>query len=257
MAITRTGKVVLIISGILLAIVLVIGLIVGLFIWSLRDTAPEIANNSVLVLKISGSMPDYAPEDPFAARFLGREDRSLTSLLTQIKKAKADKRISAILLDIDLTSAGWAKADEIRDAITDFRTSGKPAYAYMEYGTNKEYYIATACERIYVAPIGDLFIVGLAADVMSLRGSLDKLGVYPDFEHVGRYKSAPEQYTNKQMSPEHREVLNSILDDTFARYVGGIAAARHKSVDEVKAMIDNAPVRAVDAQKLGLIDEAK
>src|SRR5205085_4856667 len=155
------------------------------------------------------------------------------------------------------TGAGWAKADEIRDAIADFRTSGKPIYAYMEYGTNKEYYIATACERIYVAPIGDLFIVGLAADVMSLRGSLDKLGVYPDFEHVGRYKSAPEQYTNKQMSPEHREVLNSILDDTFARYVGGIAAARHKSVDEVKAMIDNAPVRAVDAQKLGLIDEAK
>ena len=191
MAITRTGKVVLIISGILLAIVLVIGLIVGLFIWSLRDTAPEIANNSVLVLKVSGSMPDYAPEDPFAARFLGREDRSLTSLLTQIKKAKADKRISAILLDIDLTSAGWAKADEIRDAITDFRTSGKPAYAYMEYGTNKEYYIATACERIYVAPIGDLFIVGLAADVMSLRGSLDKLGVYPDFEHVVDTRARP------------------------------------------------------------------
>ena len=254
---TRTGKIVLIISGILLAIVVVIGLIVGLFIWSLRDTEPQIAKNSVLVLKIAGSMPDYAPEDPFAARFLGREDHSLTNLITQIKKAKADKRISAILLDIDLTSAGWAKADEIRDAIKDFRTSGKPAYAYMEYGTNKEYYIATACERIYVAPIGDLFIVGLAADVMSLRGSLDKLGVYPDFEHVGKYKSAPEQYTEKKMTDAHREVLNSILDDTFARYVGQIAEARHKSVDEVKAMIDNAPVRAADAQKLGLIDEAK
>jgi protease IV len=254
---SRTGKVVLIISGVLLAVVLVIGLVVGLFIWSLRDTAPEIANNSVLVLKIEGSMPDYAPEDPFAARFLGREDRSLTNLLTQIKKAKADKRISAILLDIDLTGAGWAKADEIRDAIADFRTSGKPIYAYMEYGTNKEYYIATACERIYVAPIGDLFIVGLAADVMSLRGALDKLGIYPDFEHVGKYKSAPEQYTNKQMSKEHKEVLDDILNSTYERYVSGIAAARHKSVDEVKAMIDNAPVRAAEAQQLGLIDEAK
>ena len=169
----------------------------------------------------------------------------------------ADRRISAILLDIDLTGAGWAKADEIRDAIADFRTSGKPIYAYMEYGTNKEYYIATACERIYVAPIGDLFIVGLAADVMSLRGSLDKLGIYPDFYQIGKYKSAPEQYTQKQMTQAHRDVLNSMLDDTFAHYVGGIATARHKSVDEVKALIDNAPLRAGEAQKLGLIDDAK
>ena len=257
MAITRAGKVVLIVAGIVLAVVLVVGLFVGLIFWSLRDNEPTIANNSVLVLKLEGALPDYAPEDPVASRFLGRDDRSLTSFLTQIRKAKADRRISAILLDIDLTMAGWAKADEIRDALADFRTSGKPVYAYMEYGTNKEYYIATACDRIYVAPIGDLFIVGLAADVMSLRGSLDKLGVYPDFEHVGKYKSAPEQYTNKEMSPEHREVLNSMLDDIFNRYVAGIAAARHKSVEEVKAIIDNAPVRAGDAQKLGLIDEAK
>jgi protease-4 len=257
MPMTRTGKTVIIIGSILLAIVLVVGLAGALLIHSLRDDEPAIAGNSVLVLKLEGALPDYAPEDPLASRFLGRDDRSLTSFLTQLRKAKADKRISAILLDIDLTMAGWAKADEIRDAIADFRTSGKPVYAYMEYGTNKEYYIATACERIYVAPIGDLFITGLAADVMSLRGALDKLGVYPDFEHIGKYKSAPEQYTNKTMSPEHREVLNSMLDDIFNRYVNGIAAARHKTVDEVKAIIDNAPVRAGEAQKLGLIDEAK
>ena len=257
MPITRTGKVILVVGGILLAIVIVIGLFVGLLFWSVRDTEPVVANNSVLVLKLGGSLPDYAAEDPFAARFFGRDDRSLTSFLTQLKKAKNDKRISAVLLDIDLTSAGWAKADEIRDALTDFRASGKPTYAYMEYGTNKEYYVATACERIYVAPIGDLFIVGLAADVMSLRGSLDKLGVYPDFERIGKYKSAPEQYTEKQMSKEHREVLDALLDDIYARYVGGISAARHKSVDEVKAIIDNAPVSAADAVKLGLIDGAK
>src|SRR5437763_6872775 len=132
MPITRTGKVILVIAGLVLAIVIVIGLFIGLLFWSVRDTEPVVASNSVLVLKLEGSLPDYAPEDPFAARFLGREDRSLVSLLTQIKKAKADKRISAILLDIDLTEAGWAKADEIRDAIKDFRASGKPIYTYME-----------------------------------------------------------------------------------------------------------------------------
>ena len=257
MPITRAGKIVLIISGLVLALVIVGGLLFGLLVWSLRDDEPVVANNSVLVLKLGGSLPDYAPEDPFASRIFGRDDRSLTNLLTQLRKAKIDKRISAVLLDIDLTSAGWAKADEIRDAIAAFRASGKPVYAFMEYGTNKEYYVATACERIYVAPIGDLFIVGLAADVMSLRGSLDKLGIFPDFEHVGKYKSAPEQYTHKQMSPEHKEVLNSMLDDIFTRYVGAIAAARHKSVDEVKAIIDNAPVGAAEAAQLGLIDAAK
>lgn len=257
MPITRAGKAILIIAGVVLAVVIVVGLIFGLIVWSVRDTEPTIASNSVLVLKLSGALPDYAPEDPLASRVFGRDDNSLTSLLTQLRKAKTDKRISAILLDIDLTGAGWGKADEIRDAIADFRTTSKPIYAFMEYGTNKEYYIATACDRIYVAPIGDLFIVGLAADVMSLRGALDKLGVYPDFEHVGKYKSAPEQYTHKEMSPEHKEVLGSILDDISARYVAAIASARHKSVDEVKAIIDNAPVGAPEAQKLGLIDEAK
>src|SRR5918911_556605 len=152
MAITRTGKIVLVIGGILLAVVLVVGLFVGLLFWAVRDTEPTIASNSVLVLKLEGSLPDYAPEDPLASRLFGRDDRSLTGLLTQIRKAKADRRISAILFDIDLTMAGWAKADEIRDALADFRAAGKPAYAYMEYGTNKEYYVALACDRIYVAP---------------------------------------------------------------------------------------------------------
>ncbi|HEX8072747.1 MAG TPA: signal peptide peptidase SppA [Pyrinomonadaceae bacterium] len=257
MAISRTAKVVLVVASILVAVVVVVGLFFGLLIWSLREREPDVAANSVLVLKVSGSLPDYAPDDPFASRFFGRDDNSLASLLAQIKKAKADKRVSALLLDIDLTTAGWAKADELRDAIANFRTSGKPAYAYMEYGTNKEYYIATACERVYVAPIGDLFITGLAADVMSLRGALDKLGVYPDFYQIGKYKNAPEQYTEKQMTKPHREVLDAILDDVFARYVGAIAAARHKTPDEVRAMIDNAPIRAGDAQQLGLIDEAK
>src|SRR5919206_2449566 len=113
MPITRTGKVILIIAGIVLAIVLVVGLCIGLLVWSMRDTEPTVANNSVLVLKLDGDLPDYAPEDPFAARFFGRDDRSLTNFLTQLKKAKNDKRISAVLLDIDLTSpsVGWAKPD--------------------------------------------------------------------------------------------------------------------------------------------------
>ena len=74
--------------------------------------------------------------------------------MTQFRKAKADKRISAIMLDIDASETGWAKAEEIRGAIEDFRTSGKPVYAYMEMGFNKDYYIASACDKIYMPPPG-------------------------------------------------------------------------------------------------------
>ncbi len=257
MAMSRRRKIVLTVTGIIFGLLLVVGALLALLFVSLRDRAPVIADNSVLVLRLAGSLPDYAAEDPLAARFFGRDERSLTGFLTQLKKAKIDKRIGAILLEIDLTQVGWAKADEIRDAIAYYRASGKPIYAYMEYATNKEYYLATACDRIYVAPIGDLFITGLAADVMSLRGALDKLGVYPDFYQIGKYKTAPEQYTRKEMSPAGREQLDALLDAIFARYVDGIATARHKSPEDVRALIDNAPISANDAKQAGLIDDTK
>jgi protease-4 len=154
-----------------------------------------------------------------------------------------------------MSGVGWGKAEEIRDAITDFRTSGKPVYAYVEFGLNKEYYIATACDKIIVPPPGELFINGLAADVMFFRGSLDKLGIYPDIFQIGKYKSAGDTFTQKQMTDAHREFINSMLDDLYNRYVNAIAQARHKTPDEVRTLIDNAPYGAEKAKEAGLIDD--
>jgi protease-4 len=174
----------------------------------------------------------------------------------QFKKAKVDKRISAILLDIDMSGVGWAKSEEVRDAITDFRSSGKPVYGFMELALNKEYYIASACDRIYLAPPGELFTIGLAADVMFFRGSLDKLGIYPDMYQIGKYKSAGDTFTRKEMSEAHREAVNSLLEDLYSRYVQAIAKARGKSPEEVRSIIDNAPYTAAQARDVGLIDGA-
>jgi protease-4 len=206
------------------------------------------------VLRVAGSLPDYSPDDPFK-KFFGGPDQSLTGLVMQFKKAKVDKRIKAILLDIDFSDIGWGKAEEIRDAIKDFRTSGKPVYAFIELGVNKEYYIATACDKIFVPPPGELFINGLAADVMFFRGSLDKLGIYPDIYQIGKYKSAGDMFTQKQMTDAHREYINSLLDDLFGRFVQTIAETRHKTPEEVKALIDNAPYNGEQAKQAGLIDE--
>src|SRR5437899_125206 len=255
MAMSKTRKVVLIISGIVIALVLVFLLGIAIIVSAIRGNRPSIRDNSVLVLKISGPLPDYVPEDPIRKLF-GGQPQDLKSLLAQFRKAKVDKRISAVLLDIDMPEEGWAKAEEIRAAIADFRTSGKPVYAFMEMGLNKDYYVASACDKIFLPPPGDLFTNGLAADVMFFRGSLDKLGIYPDIFQIGKYKSAADMFTQKQMTDAHREFMNSLLDDLFGRFVEAIAKARNKSPEEVKSLIDNAPYNAAQAKDAGLIDDA-
>src|SRR5215203_6107949 len=252
---SSTRKVALIILGILGAglLVCVIGVVL---LWAVfRRSEPSIRDNSVLTLRVAGSLPDYTPDDPFK-KFFGGPDQSLTGLVSQFKKAKVDKRIKAILLDVNMSGVGWGKAEEIRDAITDFRSSGKPVYAFIEFGLNKEYYIATACDKIIVPPPGELFINGLAADVMFFRGSLDKLGIYPDIYQIGKYKSAGDMFTQKEMTEAHRQYINELLTDLFDRYVNAIAQARHKTPDEVRALIDNAPYNAIQAKEAGLVDEA-
>lgn len=255
MAMSTTRKVVLTISGIVLALILIVVVGLAIIVSIFRGNRPSIRDNSVLALKMSGPLPDYVPDDPIR-RLFGGQPQSFSSLMTQFRKAKADKRITAILLDVDASEIGWAKAEEVRGAIEDFRTSGKPVYAYMEMGMNKDYYVATACNKIFVAPPGELFITGLAADVMFFRGSLDKLGIYPDIYQIGKYKSAGDMFTQKQMTDAHREFMNSLLDDLYGRYVDGIAKGRAKSSDDVKKLIDNAPYTAIQAKDAGLIDGA-
>lgn len=251
---SKTGKVLLIVGGAIFAVVLVA--IIGIALLAESLGKPDVPENSVLVLSISGGLPDYVPEDRMAKLIGINQQQSFTSLLTQLRKAKVDKRIGAVLLNIDFPGVGWGKAEELRDAVKDFRASGKPAYAYMEIGTNREYYIATAAEKIFLPPSGDLYVNGFAAEAMFYRGSLDKLGIEPEVIQIGKYKSAPEQYTRKEMSEAQREVINAVLDEYYNRFSGAIAETRKKSIEDVKAIIDNAPYNAGEAKQQGLIDGA-
>jgi protease-4 len=252
---STTQKVVLIISGIVIVFVLVVFVGIAIIVTSIRGTPPTIRDNSVLALKISGSLPDYVPEDPLR-RILGGQPQDLRGLLAQFRKARVDKRITAILLDIDADAVGLAKIEEIRGAIEDFRASGKPVYAYMETGLIRDYYLAANCDRIYVPPSGELFIEGLGADVLFFRGSLDKLGIYPDVYKIGEYKTAANMFTEKKMTDAHKRFMDEFLDDLFNRLVDSIAKARGKSAADVKALIDNAPYTASQAKDAGLIDGA-
>ncbi|HEV7796932.1 MAG TPA: signal peptide peptidase SppA [Pyrinomonadaceae bacterium] len=250
---SRARKTILIVTSIVVGLVLVALIGLAVLVASLRHNEPSIENNSVLALRVAGSLPDYVAPDPLRKLF-GNTDQSLSNLILQFKKAKVDDRIKVIILEVDMAGAGWGKSEEIRDAIADFRSSGKPVYAYMEYATDKEYYIASACDKIYLAPPGELFINGLAADVMFFRGSLDKLGIYPDMVQMGKYKTAVETFTRKDMSDANREFMNALLDDLFNRYVETVAKARGKTAEEMRAFVDDAPYSAPKAKELGLID---
>ncbi len=255
MAISKTAKILLIIVASAFTIILVA--IIGIALLAESLGKPDVPDNSVLVLKISGSLNDYVPENKWAKIFKFEQPQSFTGLLTQLRKAKVDNRVNAVLLDIEFPQIGWGKADELRDAIKDFRASGKPIYSFMELGMNKEYYIASATERVFMPPAGDLYVNGFAANAMFYRGSLDKLGIEPEVIKIGKYKNAPDQYTEKQMSDAQREVINAVLDEYYGRFTGGIAEDRKKSIEDVKTIVDNAPYHAVEAQQIGLIDGAK
>lgn len=255
MAISKTAKVLLIIGGVLFvfAIVAVIG--IALLAESLGR--PDVPKNSVLVLSVSGDLPDHAPEDQFAKALGIKQTQSFTSLLTQLRKAKVDSRIGAVVLDIDFPSIGWGKAEELRDAVKDLRASGKPVYSYMEIGTNREYYIATAAEKVFLPPSGDIYINGFAAEAMFYKGSLDKLGIEADVIQIGpKYKNAPDRFTRKEMSEGQAEVTNALLDEYYGRFTSGIAEARNKSPEDIRTLVDSAPYNAVQAKQLGLIDES-
>ena len=116
--------------------------------------------------------------------------------MESLDRAAADPKVSAVVVRVSfLPDAGWGKVQELRDAVARFRKSGKPAYAHLEFCGNKEYYLATACSKIYALPTAILDVSGLSAEVTFFRQGLDKLGVEAQFEGVGKYKNAPNQFT--------------------------------------------------------------
>ena len=255
MATSKTTKA-LIIGG-AIALILFLVAVIGIALLFSSYSKPDVAQNSVLLLNVSGSLPDFTPDDAVARAVGFAQPQSFTGLMTQLRKAKVDGRISAVLLDISFPGIGWGRADELRDAIADFRTSGKPVYAYMEIGSNKEYYIATAADKIFLPPSGDVYINGFAAEAMFYKGSLDKLGIEADVIQVGpKYKNAPDQYTKKEMGEGQREVINALLDEYYGRFSKAIAESRKKSPEDVNKLVDEAPYNARQAQELGLIDGA-
>lgn len=193
---------------------------------------------------------------PFAS---GDRASSIASLWRAFRAAREDAEVRGVAVYVEDASFGLAKAQELRDQLTAMRRAGKFVECYLETageGANGtlEYYLATACEHVRLAPGGDLNLLGLWLDAPFLRGSLDKLQVAPDFNAVGRYKSAAEMFTLPGHSPAAAEALGAVLDSEYAQIVAGIAGARGLAPERVRELVDGAPWSAREALAHRLVD---
>jgi protease IV len=212
------------------------------------------SSSGALVLRPDGPLPELRSDDVFD-QFVDRGSDSLRGFASALRRAKTDTRITSVLLmPGGLDSPYWARLQELRDAVVDFRSSGKPVTAFLEYGSDREYYLASAADKIYLMPSSSLDLTGLAAYEIFLRGTFDKLGAYPDFIHIGDYKTATNQLTETRMTPAHREMSESLNQDMFAQLVRAIADGRKKSEAEVRRLIDDGPFLPKAALEAGLVD---
>ena len=171
-----------------------------------------------------------------------------------IRAAAEDDQVRGLVLHLEGINWGWAKIAEVRDAMRAFRRSGKPIYAALAGGGERDYLLATAATHIHMPPTALLELDGLSASALFFRGAFDKLGISPNFEHVGEYKSAIETYTRSDLSPPAREALDAILADDEALLVDTLAACRHMSPDSLRHLIDEGPYTAAEARSVGLVD---
>ena len=243
------------ITGVLLVFLAFIFLVFILF--QFREKPPQMAENSVLVLRLEGDIPEKPPLELPA--FLGGGEPGLTvaQVWMTLQKAAADSHIKAIVLEPEGLAAGWGKIEEIRADLERFRKSGKPVYAFLRAPYTHDYYVALAADRIYLGPQEPLMLKGLRAESMYFRKTLDKLGVSVDVEHAGKYKDYGDMFTRSDMSPETREVMTSVVDDVYGNLVARIAEGRKKSPEEVRAIIDQGPFTAAQARQAGLVDELR
>jgi protease-4 len=202
-------------------------------------------------INLAGEIAETQP--PFSF-FGGGHRHTLWDLIRKIEQAKKSRDIKALVLKCDGAGGSFAVLDELRQAILNFRQSGKKVLAYVENPGNGAYYLATACDYIALQPNGYIGLVGLKSEGMFLRGTLDKLGMKAYYARVGKYKSAVEPLTEDEYTEPAREAVNALLDDVYGKLVEDIAAGRGLTGDEVMARIDRGPFLPPDALRDDLVD---
>jgi protease IV len=231
---------------------------VMLLVGGLKPSVTPLPGNILLSVDLTRDLPEGASEEPVLRLLVGSKP-TMRDFLDGIEAAGNDPRVKVLLARLGDDELALAKTQEIRDAIAGFRSKGKLALAFAdsfgEFGPGtRPYYLATAFDEIWLQPMGNVGLTGLYADSPFLKGTLDLLGVVPEFDHREQYKTAMNVLTETKMTPPHREEVEALLTSVAGQIVRGIAQGRKLSETEVREVIDRGPLLAQEAVQAKLVD---
>ncbi|NBC19256.1 MAG: signal peptide peptidase SppA [Bacteroidetes bacterium] len=240
-----------------LALVVLLGLLLFLGFAAASSQQPSVQSGSVLTMELSGSIPEQVSGDPFKQAFADEPAYDLRDVRVALQKAAADDRIEAVWLKPHGIQASWATLQEVRNALTTFRESGKPLYAsggeyFMSEG---DYFLASAADSVFADPEAFFEFNGFNLDVAFLAGTLEKLGIEPVIFRAGTFKSAVEPLQREDLSPENRQQLTDLVEAQNAVFMNAIAKRRGQSADYWQSVAaDSAFITAERARDAGLLD---
>lgn len=252
------------IVGIFLSFVVLFGLLGAIagIASSFADKEVTVKENSILKLKFNKPIVDHTTENPFEnfdfGSFQVKTSLGLDDILKNLEKAAADDDIKGIYLELSFIQSGYANLKEVRDALLDFKESGKFIIAYAENYNQATYYLASVADELYQFPEGDFELRGLYTELAFFKGALEKLGVDAQiFRGPGnKYKSAVEPFMYDKMSESSREQVSRFLDVFWSEWREQVASGRSLSPDSLHAWADDVKVRfPSDAKELGLLDD--
>jgi protease-4 len=239
-----------------LTVLLVLGAV--LLIGGLKPTVTPLANNIILTVDLTQGLAEGSRENRLLRLVVGAEP-TLRDVLDGIEAASGDPRVKVLLARVGDDELGLAKIQELRDAIAAFRAKGKFALAFAdsfgEFGPGtRPYYLATAFDEIWLQPMGNVGLTGLYAEVPFFKGTLDLLGIVPEFDHREEFKTAMNSLTETKMTPPHREEVDALLASISGQIIHGIAEGRKLPEADVREAIDRGPLLADEARQAKLVD---
>jgi protease-4 len=215
--------------------------------------ARRVKPNTVLEVRMEGEIPEQTPQYSIQETFNG-PSTTVTDITEGIERARTDPHITGLEVRLGETDMSMGKIQEIRDRIQAFNRARKFSVAYLEFATNRSYYLASACQTLIMLPKSEFHLRGMMASTTFLRGTFDKLGIYPDFLHIGDYKNATNIYTEKKFTAAHREATKGLVDDWYRQFVQGVAASRGLKPEEVARIIAAGPYNSDAAPARHLVD---
>ncbi|MES2829979.1 MAG: signal peptide peptidase SppA [Bacteroidota bacterium] len=223
------------------------------------DGQVAVTDNTVLYLNLDQAITERTADDTFGNLPIvgggGEKSIGFYDLKLALENAKTDDHIKCIYVSVSSPNAGFATMKEVRDALIDFKTSGKKIVAYSEVYTQGAYYLASVADKVYLNPEGALEFKGLSSKIMFFKGALDKLGIEAQIIRVGNYKSAVEPFFTDKMSDKNREQVTAYLGGLYQTFLAGIAKSRNISSVTLHELADDYKIQQPnDALKYKLID---